>query len=412
MQNNIYEDIAKRKAARQLKRAVFFMAYPFWMLFQNVSFFFIVLFAFRAFDLRAPIFKVRSYMSVISVLFMLGATASTIGAGINLGHEYFSFAIKVLPNYLYWGVLIIILGNLTFFTITIEELYQKIFWGVIFSIITFFFLRDYLKPIFIYRNVTQNSFAFLLICFAPIATAYFYHKTKNLTYTIIFILVISISGFASGSRSGSLLTLLGCSLVIATESWLRILLVGFIGLFIYIAAPQILDNPMVKSTVFKLNERTYELLYETEETLSTDRSYLTRLAMIEKGLNIFEEYPIAGIGIDNFSKKQFDIDFNFEGAEYIEGKQEFLETKTNPHNSYISFLAEGGLLLFIPAMFLMFYPVFYFFINYGKINSVEKALFIGIIFMCIHSWFIASMLNVFGWFILGLANSLISGKRK
>jgi O-antigen ligase len=412
MQNNLYEEIAMRKAAKQLKRAVFFMTYPFWMLFQNISFYFIILFVFRSYKLRNPIFKVRSVMSYLSILFMIGVTASTISAGINLGYEYFSYAIKVLPFYLYWGALVIVLGNLTFVTINIEDLFQKIFWGVIFSIITYFFLREFFKPIYIYRNVTQNSFAFLLICFSPIATAYVYHKTKNLTYTIIFILFIVISGFASGSRSGSLLTLLGCSLVISTESWLRLTIVLFTGLALYIAAPQIIQNSSVKATVFKLNERTYDLLYETEETLTTDRSYLTRLAMIEKGLNIFEKYPIAGIGIDNFSKKQFDIDFDFEGAEFIEGKEEFLESSTNPHNSYISFLSEGGLLLFIPAVLLMFYPIFYLIANYNNINPLEKALFIGVIFMCIHSWFIASMLNVFGWFLLGIVNSLMTYRRK
>lgn len=401
-----------RRAAKNLLRATFFMTYPFWMLVQNVSFFYIIFFIHRAFYLPEPITKVRSTMSVFSVLFIIGATASTISAGINLGTEYFSYSIKLLPNYIYWGVLVIILGNLSLAYTRLELIYKHIFIGIIFSTITFFFLRDYLKPIPLYRNVTQNSFAFLLICFSPIATAYVYHKSKNIFYTLLFVVIISISGFASGSRSGSLLTLLGCLLAISIENWFRILLVAFIGIFTSIAAPQVLENPNVKSTVLELNERTYELLYETEETLVTDRSYLTRLAMIEKGLNIFGQYPIAGIGIDNFSKKQFDIDFNFEGSEFVEGKEDILETSTNPHNSYVSFLAEGGLLLFIPAVLLMFYPVFYLITRFNSINSMEKALFIGVLFMCIHSWFIASMLNVFGWFLLGITNSLIIQKQK
>lgn len=400
-----------RSAKRYLSWASFFMAYPFWTIVQNLSFFYMLLFYQKSFQLPYRIFEIKSIMSAVAILFMIGSFTSTIGAGINLGHEYFIYAIKVLPNYLYWGVLVITVGNLSLKTINLMQFYKMFFFGLIGTCITFFIFKPYFQVIPFYRNVTQNNFAFIMICFGPMAVHYVSEKWKNGFFTVVAIVAISLCGIISGSRSGSLLVFAGCTLAVSLNSWLKIVVIGFVGFCIYLITPQLLQSPIVKSNILDLNERTYELIYETDETLSTDRSYLTRLAMIEKGMNIFEQYPIAGIGIGNFSNKTFEIDFNFEGSEFIEGKEEYLESKTNPHNSYISFLSEGGLLLFIPAAFLMLYPVFYFFGRFNSLKKDEKTLFISIIFMCIHSWFIAGMINVYGWFLLGIANSVILSKR-
>jgi O-antigen ligase len=178
-----------------------------------------------------------------------------------------------------------------------------------------------------------------------------------------------------------------------------------------VALPEIKENQFVKQGIYKLNERTYELVYNTDNTLKTDRSYLTRLAMQEKGLNLFKENPITGVGLGNFHKTKGEIDYEFDGAELLENKDDFLSEGTSAHNSYISFLSEGGILVFIPFLFLLLYPIFYFLINFSRIEKHEKAIFISVIFMAIHSWFIVGMANVFGWFILGIVNSYIIHKR-
>lgn len=402
---------AVRKAKRNFLWATYFMAYPFWTIIQNLSFFYMMFFYQKSFNLPHKMLEVRSAMSFGSILFMLGALASTIGAGINLGYEYFGFAIKVLPNYLYWGFLVLTLGNLALKTSSLDQIYKMIFYGLISSCLSFFLLKPILEGVPFFRNVTQNNFAFILISFGPMGVYYVQQKWKNGLYTVAAIAAISLCGIISGSRSGSLLVFLGSALAVSIESWLKIMILGFLGFVLYLITPQLLSSPAIKTSIHDLNERTYDLIYETDATLTTDRSYLTRLAMIEKGLNIFSEYPIAGIGIGNFSNKTFEVDFDFEGAEYIEGKEDQLESKTNPHNSYVSFLSEGGLLLFIPAVFLMFFPIGYFFLNYIKLNGAEKALFIGVIFMCIHAWFIAGMINVYGWFILGITNAVIKSKK-
>jgi O-antigen ligase len=401
-----------KKSATQLKWASFFIAYPYWTIIQNLSFFLTVRFIFTARQLPIDFIRIRSLPSFFAILLMLGAINSTLGAAINLGYDYFSLAIGVLPNYLYWGLLIIIIGNVGLRVMPLEKFYESFFYAIVTTILTYYFFRPILDPIPFFRNVSQNNFAFLMIIFGPMATAHVQKRWNNNFYTLIFIVLISLAGFLSGSRSGSIFTLVGCSLVLALGNWIKTIIVLFIGTFLSVATPEVIDSPAVKTTIHSLNERTYDLVYETEETMTTDRSYLTRLAMIEKGMNIFEQYPMAGIGIGNFSNKSFKVDFNFEGADLLMHKEDEFERTVNPHNSYISFLSEGGLILFIPFLLCLFYPIYYFLINFNQIKSEEKAVFISIIFMCIHSWFITGMVNVYGWFILGVANSYIIHKSR
>jgi hypothetical protein len=410
---NMIREKALKITRKNLLRSSFFISYPFWIFIQNISFYFTLLYMFslRRVD-GVRLFRVNSFLSFNAIILVLGAAASTVGAGINQGKDFFMNSIIILPNYLYWGVLIIILGNTALKISGLLAIYKVFFWGLISSIITYYFLSPLLSGIPIFRSVTPNNFSFILILFSPVATAYLHYTYRNTFFTSILIIIITLAGFLSGSRSGSILALTGAFVTLSLNSWLRMILTIFTGIFILIAAPQVIESPSVKASIKNLNERTYDLIYSTDETLTTDRSYLTRLAMIEKGLNIFEEHPIEGVGVNNFTKVAGEIDFNFEGAEYIEGKEEILSEGISAHNSYISFLAEGGLLLFIPMILMILFPLFYFIFNFNNIIGYEKAIFISILFMAIHSWFISGLLNVFAWFVLGIANSYIIHKKQ
>ncbi|MCC7532438.1 MAG: O-antigen ligase family protein [Bacteroidia bacterium] len=405
-----YEKI-KKSAGKKLEWAAFLMAYPFWVIVQNISFFVMISFYMTASRYYVKLFRVGSLMSIAAFIMIIAAIISSIGAEIKLTHELFLNTFTVLPNYIYWATLVIGIGNIGFKVIKVFELYKMIYWGVICSIISYHLFNPILDIIPLYNTPSPNSFAFTLIIFGPIATAYLYEKKKNLIYTICFILIVTLAGFMSGSRSGSILTLVGCLSVLSLKSWTNMLMVAFLGIFLNIAAPQVIENPKVKNLILNLNERTYSLIYETDETLETDRSFLTRLALIEKGMSIFKEHPITGVGIGNYTKVEFDIQFNFEGGQFLERKEESIAIGTSAHNSYINFLSEGGILLLLPIVFMMFYPIFYFITKFNQIKGIDKAIFIGIILMCIHSWFISGMLNVYAWFLVGIANSYIIYKR-
>lgn len=403
---DIYRTI-KNNSRKTFNRVAFFMGFPNFALVQNLSFYFLILYLYHSFRLPYKAFKVRGIMGIGAVLFSIGAFFSTISAGLYLGYDYFVYAINVLPNYVYWSFLIIVLGNLALKTNSILEISKMVFYGLILFCVSRYFFASLFSLIPIYRSFPQNAFAFCLIIFNPLAIAYVQHEYKSNIITLIFIVLFTLAGFASGSRAGSLLVLGGGISVFMLASWQRLIVLTFSAVLLYFIVPQLLELEDVKNTIYKLNSRTYEFIYEREEVLVSDRSYLTRIAMIEKGLTLFEEHPVAGIGIGNFSRTQVDIDFDFEGGQFLANREEDLEMRTNPHNSYISFLSEGGLLLFIPAVLLMYFPIFYFITHFNNIDNIEKGLFIGVIYMCIHSFAITGMVNVYGWFLLALCNAYI-----
>ena len=405
-QNAIIQTLSK-----PLLFATFFMAFPVFTVVQNISFFFLAYFFYKINAITPQLLKAKSIMGITGIFLIIGAFMSTLKSGLYFGTESFYTSIKVLPNYTYWGLLIIFVGNVFFRFVSFEHLGKMVFWGVCANVAGRFIFYPILNILPFYNGGSQNGFAFQLIIFAPIATSYLHDKYSNYFYTFIFIGLISLSGALSGSRSASIMVLLGSTASVYLGNFIQLSITTFLAILASFVIPSLIESPQVKKIVQQLNPRTYELLYETENTLKTDRSYLTRLAMIEKGLNIFEDHPISGIGIGNFMATEYEIDFKFEGSEFIETKEDEL-MHTNSHNSYISFLSEGGILLFIPLMLLLFLPIYFFFTHYFTIPNVHKGLFIGIIFMSIHSWFIAGMVNVMGWFILGIANAyMINFKR-
>lgn len=402
-----YERI-QRSANQKLQWATFFMAYPYIIIIQNMSFYFMIWFYMIASRYYVKLFRIGSLMSIAAFMFALAAIISSIGAGMKFNTELFLNSITILPNYIYWSTIIIGIGNIGFKVSRIIDLYKIVFWGVISSIFTYHVVGNLIPS---FGKISPNAFAFLLIIFAPMATSYVHQVKRNTSITIIFILLVTLAGFLSGSRSASLLTLIGCFSVLALNNWVNMLVLLFTMVFFTIAATEIIENKSIKSTIMGLNERTYNLIYNTDETLENDHSFLTRLALVEKGISIFKDHPITGVGVNNFTKLSFDIQFNFEGGQLLEHKEESIAEGTSAHNSYISFLSEGGLLMIIPVLFLMFYPIFYFITRFNQIESKDRAIFIGVICMSIHSWFISGMLNVFGWYLLGLANSYIIYKK-
>jgi O-antigen ligase len=80
-------------------------------------------------------------------------------------------------------------------------------------------------------------------------------------------------------------------------NWKRILL----AVVLIPMAIALLYTKQVEAFVFQSSERIHEMIYQAEKIRTEDRSYLTRVAMVKKGLAIFEQYPYTGIGLNNFS---------------------------------------------------------------------------------------------------------------
>lgn len=402
----------KEKGLRPVSRlsnlTTFFMANPNYMVVQNISFYFFLLMSGRLSG-RKLLSPRWNMMNRFALFFILASVVSTFASLIYNPGDMFLNSIKVLPNYIYWGVLIIVVSSTLFRINNITTVYKYITIGVAVTIFNFNMLNVVLDRVPFYRDLQQNAYSFVLIMFTPICTSYIYYRYKNTFYTIMTILLLSLFGFMSGSRSGSLLVLLGGISIFILNNRNTFILSAVVIFYIAMILPNVIESNGVKQLIFNLNPRTYDLVYNTQQTFEEDRSYLTRVAMIQKGKAIFADNPFVGVGLGNFVDAEYEIDFDFVGGEFLEYRSESL-ARTNPHNSYLSFIAEGGLLLLIAAVLLMGYPIVFFLFNFYRLDGLEKAAFVGVITMCIHAYVITGMVNVYAWYNLAIANAIILSK--
>lgn len=376
----------------------FCMAFPVILIVQNVSVFFFPFLLFGMHSLSGRFLTLRYSIQFIALAFGVGAIASVVNMPDNMPAKSLERALEVLPNYLYWVVLILMFTSHRQW-IQLDAIYRGIFWGVLFSVLYFFVLQNLLTAIPLFKQLTQNTFAFLLICYTPIVIWYTWYR-YGFFWAVVMLVILSLSGFLSGSRSGSLLTLSGgaFTLLLTRKSIVSIYIFALTGYFVVVSLG---DMKVTRDLVFSLNKRTYDLLYNREKTLEEDRSYLVRLAQVEKAMLIFEKYPMSGIGLNNFTNYQINLPGNFKGAEYVVDKKNI--DRKSAHNSYFGFLAEGGLMLIIPFVLLLVYCILWYFMSVRKLLPEYHPIFIGIINMSVHLYFIYAILNVFAWFLIALA---------
>jgi O-antigen ligase len=161
---------------------------------------------------------------------------------------------------------------------------------------------------------------------------------------------------------------------------------------------------IVEQFIFSTNDRVYGFLYDNKNQLLEDRSFLTRKLMIEKALLIFQDHPMTGIGLNNFIGYEVDFIGDFEGSQYVVTKADM--NYKSAHNSYASFLAEGGLLLIIPVILLILYNVYHFILKYSSRNHLFNSFYFSFFAMCIHLYYISALVNVYTWFMIGLVSSI------
>lgn len=383
----------------------FLMAFPAILLIQqNISVYLFPFVIVAAWNLIGFPFRYRHFSQLTVLGFGLSAIASVMNIPDELVNENIENALQVLPNYLYWCILVWFLISISPL-LDVKQINKAIFFGLIVTILYyFFFQRTGIRAIPIFKGLTQNSFAFLLICFSPIA--FYYSRERYGRFGSLFCaLVFVLSGFLSGSRSSSLLVLAGVGLVFLIDRMTVVRAVVLLAVLTPVILV-VLDLDFFRSFVMRLNPRTYELLYDRETTLRTDQSYLVRLAMVEKGLEIYREHPLTGIGLNNFSNYEVEIPGNFEGAYLVRNKTRLNETSS--HNSYVALLAEGGILLLSSFVVLLLTIVTIFVVRSGKVPREQRPYFVGLILMAAHLYVITAIVNVFAWFLIGLCGAWIA----
>jgi len=382
------------------------MAFPFIVVAgNNISFFLLVyILIFRSGILNSFKWSQWYPLQLFALLFGTAAVISVLAIPASNSPDAFNRALAVLPNYLYWVVLMLFFISIHS-RLKIRDLYKGIFWGVVCAVISYIFLDPIIVLLPGYSRPSPNNFSFVLVCYSPIAIAYL-ERIKGRKVAIVFWLFLLTCLMWEGRRAGFGLVAMAGVFVLFLRTVNPKGLVSFVLPIVMLFLVK--EISFVENFILKTNERIHGLLYESESIRAEDRSYLLRVAMVQKGLSIFEKHPFTGIGLNNFANVSVEYDEDFDGAEYVVYK-EGLQSKS-AHNSYIALLAEGGILLLGSFLLILGSCIHYAVRNFSTMPLSHRPVYISLISMAIYLYFISAIVNVFAWFLLAIASALIYKK--
>jgi len=156
-----------------------------------------------------------------------------------------------------------------------------------------------------------------------------------------------------------------------------------------------------KSMVDAISKR-----YSSFQNLKSDKPYVIRQLMIKKGWYLFQESPVIGIGPSRWRSESIPLELP-DILRYA--PQEYFDSKSS-HNSYISFLAENGLIAALPFVALLIVLVF---------RGIKSSIFLarqqkywaigayaGFTAMSVHMWALAGLTGTSTWVMYGLVGAI------
>ena len=220
-------------------------------------------------------------------------------------------------------------------------------------------------------------------------------------------------------RSGAILIILELLLISAIIYPLILkvtrVLIPILGLLFFMAqtdvAQMYLDS--LANDVESVNPRFASLLRGKDEgDLSFDKSWLIRKLMVDKGIEIFKEYPIKGIGANNFvffDSKIATLDqYERLGAEDVD-----YFNKRSPHNSYIQVLSEFGIIGFVLFLSLLIVPLTFFVRQlFTSKMKIEFLPMVSLFAISMHFYAIAALYGAIAWWVIGLSWAVLNNSKK
>ena len=394
------------KTQRFINWFAFFLAFPAVdVLGQSITFYF-----FLAILLQTGIFWKKPYPGkFLFVGFIVIGTLSSLLTPIEEVFQNLNF-VKTLIQFYYW-IAVASFFIVYFHRIDLKQLSKWVLYGLVTYTIAFYLIRINFDVSFLTVTCTpgRNAYVFVVLCCAPMS--FIYLKDMPRSYKLIYAIFLFSTMLVSNGRAGviviaiellTIIMIVSPVLKILTRALVAVLLI--LVVFFQIAS---IDGYLtqVATRIESVNPRFASLLTgEGEGDLDKDKSWLIRKLMIDKGKEIFNEYPILGIGPLNFKKYRAELKsfVNYKRLHYL-GRKTF-ELNTSPHNTYLQALSEFGLLGSIFFLLLIVRPLFRFvrpFI-FNHLNYSHLYL-VGLMGMCIHFYSIASLTGALPWFIIGLA---------
>lgn len=260
------------------------------------------------------------------------------------------------------------------------------------------------------KLLTPNAYGFLFSTFFPfLLVSAFEIKGGNKLLMILRVLIVAFAVIINSSRSSWISVAAGAIFFTLVLLFLRSHKVGLALFLLFLILVFIL---------FGLNllpeqvQSAISLRASTFQNLEQDKSYVFRQLMVQKGLKLFEESPIIGVGASRFRKESVVLELS--GVFKLYEQSSF--DRKSAHNSYVGFLAESGLIGSIPLLILLlmlFFKGFKAAIDFAKREELWAlsimASFVG---LSIHMWTVSALAGTVSWFAYGLVAALITVENK
>ncbi len=210
------------------------------------------------------------------------------------------------------------------------------------------------------------------------------YKLKNI-FEIIYLSVISLVCFSSGEKMAFATYFMGLCFLLIFLNKKRLVMISSIIFSVFIILvttklhPFYNDYEVISSNhyhqgfivekKFKCKENVNEICTKVvklqPQFIKVIKNFNTSAygEIFNVGINMFKDHPITGIGISNYQKACNDIPkYNQLMLNY--------NCASHPHNTYIQWLAEGGLVSF--TIFVFFICIITYFIMKGSNSEIIK----------------------------------------
>ena len=358
-----------------------------------------------------PWFRQYSSWILLTALIWFAIFISTVANGLlSGGVEINSDGILYLIRYFYWLMVFVLTGYFA----NQDQLLKKIPLILAWSVFILALLRW--VEVLLYGNIgawsgthllTENAYGFQFSVFSPFLLVLIFQQKGWKKVFWILAEVVVWGAVAINASRGSWVAMgigLGICLLLLFFSKPQRFFTAVFSVLLMAGIGFALWNEIPKAAA-AVEER-----LGTFQNLEEDKSYVIRQVMIQKGLRLFKDSPLVGVGANRFTLTWADIDLP-DILEY-RGIGEF-ETK-NAHNSYIQWLAEFGLLGSIPLVILLAVLTVRGLITTRRAivqrDLVPLAIYLSFLQMSMHLWVITALTGTVTWFIYGLLMAVIKNE--
>lgn len=351
----------------------------------------------------SPWFKQNQRWILFSLLIFIGVFLSTTfngmlssGVAIDLG------GVAYLGRYAYWVIVFAVTSHLAAQKEILKKLSSIFAWSILFLSV----LRW--SEAMIWGNIgsisgpqilTQNFYGYQFSTFSPFLLLKVFEKRGKERFWWFLSLIVCFSAIVLNGSRGSWVSIsigLGlASLILFFGNPKR-----FVGLILALLI--LAGGIFVLGNLFPQFKSPVEQRFNTFESLEEDKSVLIRELMIQKGIRLFKDSPLFGVGAGRFSKETILLDV----PKQLSYKDQSEYDTKSAHNSYVQFLAEFGLLGVIPFALLITTLLVdgvrssYLDSRFGDVVSLAVSL--SFIQMSIHLWVLSAITTTNTWFVYGL----------